>query len=361
VIIRRLWLTDFRNYESADVSFASGCTAVMGANGQGKTNLVESMSYLATLGSFRGVTSDAMVRSGAEHAVVRAMVEHDDGREMLIEAEIPRKGRHRVQVNRQRLARTHDLLGALRVSVFSPDDLVLLKGSPSERRNFLDETLVAINPAIASLLSDLDRILRQRAALLKQMGGRVSTDTELTLDVWDDKLASTGEAVASARADLVDLLSPRVTEAYHALSQRTEPVTVTYQPDWRVTGLAASLATARSDDVRRQVNSVGPHRDDIEVVLDDLPARSHASQGEQRTLALALKLAAHRLVTERHGESPVLVLDDVLSELDPVRSAALLANLPPGQILLTTASALPSGATPDQVLTVSAGRLAGPL
>jgi DNA replication and repair protein RecF len=357
VIIRRLWLTDFRNYASADVSFATGCTAVVGSNGQGKTNLVEAISFLATLGSFRGVTNDALVRSGADQAVVRATVEHDDGREVLIEAEIPRRGRNRVQVNRQRLVRSNDLLGALRVSVFSPDDLVLLKGSPSERRRFLDDTLVALSPSAASLLGDLDRILRQRAALLKQMGGRITPDTELTLDVWDSKLAATGEAVASARAELVEQLSPGVTLSYHALSKRPEPVVVTYAPEWRTAGLAAALQAARSDDIRRQVNSVGPHRDDIDVVLDDLPARSHASQGEQRTLALALKLAAHRLVTERHGESPVLVLDDVLSELDAVRSSALLANLPPGQILLTSASALPTAATPDQVLTIASGQL----
>jgi DNA replication and repair protein RecF len=334
------------------------CTVVIGANGQGKTNLVEALTFLSTLQSFRNVTNDALVRTGADHAIVRAEVRHDDGRDVLIEADVPRRGRVRAQVNRQRLSRTADLLGAVRVSVFSPDDLVLVKGSPSERRQFLDGTLVALVPAAASLLADVERVLRQRAALLKQAGGRLSSDIELTLDVWDDKLATFGTKLGDERRQLVTNLEPLVTDAYRALAGKDVALELQYEPQWRQgDGLRAALAAARTDDVRRQVNSVGPHRDDVEVLLAGLPARTHASQGEQRTMALALKLAAHRLVTERHGEAPVLILDDVLSELDESRATALLGNLPRGQILITTASAIPAAAQPDRVLTIVAGTI----
>lgn len=364
MIVRRLWLTDFRNYTAADITFSPGCTAVLGSNGQGKTNLVEALSMLATLSSFRGVTNEALVRVGSDLAIVRAEVQHDDGREVLIEAELPRRGRHKVQVNRQRLARTSDLLGALRVTVFSPDDLILVKGSPGERRSFMDDTAVAVTPSLGTVVADLDRILRQRGALLKQIGGRLSADTELTLEVWDAKLAEVGESLGKARAQLVERLDPLVHAAYQTLAvrfgQSTGDVTLTYEPSWRDGGLAQALTAARTEDLRRQVTSVGPHRDDLDIVLNGLPARTHASQGEQRTLALALKLAGHQLVTSEHGESPVLILDDVFSELDPERSSALLANLPPGQILVTSASGLPPAATPERILQVTGGTISEP-
>lgn len=355
--VRQLWLQDFRNYAACDLALADGLTVVVGQNGQGKTNLVESLSYLATLESFRGAPNEALVRAGVDRAVVRAEVRHADGRELLIEAEIPRAGRGRVQVNRQRLTRARDLLGVLRVSVFSPDDLVLLKGGPAERRRFLDDTLVALDPRIDALRGDLDRVLRQRGALLKQAGGRLTDEIGFTLDVWDAKLASLGEKLADARERLIATLGPVVVQAYQELASSDAPVSLAYAAPWRHTGLAAALAAARTDDVRRAVSTVGPHRDELEVVLDGLPARTHASQGEQRCLALTLRLAAHRVVGERVGSPPVLLLDDVFSELDPARSAALVRSLPGGQALLTTAGALPPDIEPERILRVVDGRL----
>jgi DNA replication and repair protein RecF len=359
VLIRRLWLTDFRNHVESTLELAPGLTAVVGSNGQGKTNLVEAVAYLATLGSFRGAPADALVRAGAERAVLRAEVVHDDGRELLIEAELTTRGRGRVQVNRQRLARTSDLLGVLRVSVFSPDDLELVKGGPGERRTYLDTTLVALHARNDALLGDLDRVLRQRTTLLKQAGGRLTAEIELTLDVWDAKLAELGERLGQERAGLVAALRPHVQAAYEHLGGERKLVELGYDPPWRRAGLAAALAAGRTDDVRRQLSLVGPHRDDLQLDLGGLPARTHASQGEQRTFALALRLGAHALVTERIGSAPVLLLDDVFSELDPVRSRALLEHLPPGQVLLTTASALPEAAHPDRVVAIVDGRIAG--
>lgn len=355
--VGRLWLQDYRNYTATDLALADGLTVVVGQNGQGKTNLVESLAYLATLESFRGAPTEALVRAGADKAVVRAEVRHTDGRELLIEAELPRAGRGRVQVNRQRLTRARDLLGVLRVSVFSPDDLILLKGGPAERRRYLDDTLVALDPRIDALRGDLDRVLRQRGALLKQAGGRLTPEIGFTLDVWDAKLASLGEKLAGAREQLIATLTPVVAQAYAELASSDAPVGLAYVAPWRAVGLEAALAAARGDDVRRAVSTVGPHRDELDVVLDGLPARTHASQGEQRCLALTLRLAAHRVVGERVGSPPVLLLDDVFSELDLARSAALVRSLPVGQALLTTAGVLPAGIEPERVLTVVDGRL----
>jgi DNA replication and repair protein RecF len=350
MFVSRLWLSDWRNHEALELSFARGLTAVIGPNGRGKTNLVEAIAYLATLESFRGAPTDALVRAGADAAFVRAEVTHDDGRDLLIETEIPRVGRSRVQVNRQKLHRSRDLLGVLRVSVFSPDDLVLVKGGPSERRRFLDDTLVALHPKHDALRSDLERVLRQRSTLLKQAGGRLTTEVALTLDVWDAKMASLGEAMAEARTTLVSELGPRVADAYERLAGRPSAVVLEYEASWRREGLANALAAGRADDVRRQQCLVGPHRDDLALALNTLVARTHASQGESRTLALALRLAAHEAVGDRVGSSPVLVLDDVFSELDEARSAALLANLPAGQVVLTTAAGIPDGINPDRLI-----------
>jgi len=352
VRLARLWLTDFRSYASADISFAPGLTALLGANGEGKTNVMEAIGYLATLSSFRGAPNDALVRSGASSAVIRAEGERE-GRQLLIEAELASTGRGRVQVNKQKLARTRDLLGALRVSVFSPDDLELVKGGPAERRHYLDDALVARRPAFDSLRSDLEKILKQRNALLKQAGGRLTPDIESTLSVWDAKLIETGEALAQARDDLVTELGPALNLAYEQVAGRSVPVTTTYDAPWREQGLAAALEAARRDELRRGVSLVGPHRDDLVLHLDGMPSRTHASQGEQRSLALALRLAAHRVVTDATGSSPILLLDDVFSELDPDRSAALLAHLPPGQTVLSSAAGLPPGAMPELVLRVS--------
>lgn len=352
--LRRLWLTDFRGYHDADVRFDPGLTAVIGPNGQGKTNLLEAIGYLATLGSFRGAPNEALVRAGAERAVVRAEAVREQ-RELLLEAEIVANGRNRAQLNKQPLRRARDLLGALRVSVFSPDDLALVKGSPGDRRGYLDETLVSLHPRYDQLRTDLDRVLRQRAALLKQAGGRLSPEVELTLDVFDAKLVDAGEALASARRNLVAALEPLLGAAYDAVAREAAAVTAVYAPRWMDEGLAAALAAARRDDLRRGVSTVGPHRDELELAIAGLPARTHASQGEQRSLALALRLAAHHVVADKTGSSPVLLLDDVFSELDPERSAALLHSLPPGQTVLSTAGGLPPGAVPGAVLEVRAG------
>jgi DNA replication and repair protein RecF len=275
-----------------------------------------------------------------------------------VEAELTRTGRDRVLVNKSPLRRSRELLGTVRTTVFSPDDLALVKGGPGERRRFLDDLLVACAPRHAATRADLERVLRQRGALLRSAGGRATPDVVTTLDVWDAKLTEMGEALGQARARLVERLVPLVASAHGAVAgEAAGEVGLLYAPAWRETGLAAALAAARTEDLRRAVTTVGPHRDDLDVSLDGRPARTHASQGEQRSLALALRLAGHHLVAEVTGAWPVLLLDDVFSELDATRAAALLEALPSGQALLTTAVALPGGAMPELVVRVREGRL----
>src|SRR5581483_7965852 len=346
--VHRLWLTDFRNYREVEIEPApDGLTAVVGANGEGKTNLLEAIGYLATLSSFRGAPAAALVREGCDSAVVRAEAERE-GRSVLLEAQLAAAGRDRVLVNRQPLRRARDLLGAIRVSVFSPDDLALVKGGPSGRRDFLDDTVVALHAKHDVLRSDVERILRQRGALLKQAGGRLTAEIESTLDVWDTKLATAGEALVAARRDTLALLEPEVVKAYGQLAGTGAIVSLRYLQSW--TGdLLGALGASRHDDLRRVATLVGPHRDDVVLTIDGLPARTHASQGEQRSLALALRLAAHRGVGDVTGTPPVLLLDDVFSELDPGRAEALIDHIPDGQAFVSTTGLLPSAAKPARV------------
>ncbi|MFL6205244.1 MAG: DNA replication/repair protein RecF [Acidimicrobiales bacterium] len=352
----RLWLTDVRSYSAAELELAPGLTALLGDNGQGKTNVLEAIGWLATLQSFRGAPTEALIRQGAARAVIRAEGERED-RPVLLEAELVASGRNRVLVNRQPLKRARDLLGALRVTVFAPDDLELAKGGPAERRRYLDDALVASHPRYDALRSEVDKILKQRNALLKGAGGRLDEDAAFTLDVWDAKLVESGGRLAEARRSLLDRLGPTLSATYDAVANRPAEVTATYTADWASEGLEAALAASRRDDLRRGVSTVGPHRDDVDLRIGGLPARTHASQGEQRSLALALRLASHRVITELTGSPPILLLDDVFSELDPDRSDALLANLPAGQTVLTSASGLPPKARPDLVLEVRDGRV----
>lgn len=357
MFVERLELVDFRNYREASFTLTPGVTAIVGQNAQGKTNVAEAMAYLATLDSFRRVPTAALVREGAQCAIIRAIIRHQDSRELLIEVQIQRQGRTHVLVNKQRLVRTRDLLGVLRVSVFSPDDLELVKGAPAERRHFLDDTLVNLAVKNDALRLELDRIVRQRNTLLRQANGRLTDEIGFSLDVWDEKFAMVGDELGHERATLVAQLQPVVERAYQHVAGRSVSVGMTYEPPWRRSGLRAALVESRADDVRRGVSTVGPHRDDLELVLGALPARTHASQGDMRSLALSLRLAAHEMVSERSGMTPLLILDDVLSELDPGRCAALLTHLPEGQVVITTASPLPESAQPDRVIRIESGQV----
>jgi DNA replication and repair protein RecF len=363
--LSHLSLRDFRSYTEVELGLDPGVTAFVGPNGQGKTNLVEAVGYLATLGSHRVAQDAPLVRLGAERAVVRGQVVRDD-RSLLVEVEITPGRANRARVNRSPVPRPREVLGILRSVLFAPEDLALVKGDPAERRRFLDDLLVLRAPRYAGVRSDYDRVLRQRNALLKSAGaarqGRAAPEDLATLDVWDSHLATAGAELLAGRLELVEGLRPLVAAAYSSVAESgtgtvTGPAELAYRssvdgdgrpptseslPDRA--GLAETILRALSD-VRRQeldrgISLVGPHRDELVLTLGPMPAKGYASHGESWSFALALRLAAYDLLrgeTDAGGE-PVLVLDDVFAELD-VRRRARLATLVSGaeQVLVTAA------------------------
>jgi DNA replication and repair protein RecF len=366
VQVSRLWLKDFRCYAAADLTLGDGCTVITGANGQGKTSILEAAAWIASGKSFRGVADAALVAAGHDEAIVRAEIV-DGETTTLVEAALRAVGRNRVLLNKRAVTRRRDLLHHLRVTVFSPDDLALVKSAPARRRDYLDELLEAATPRLASVRSDYDRVLKQRNALLR--GGVRDAEARTTLDVLDDRLATTGAELVRGRLELVDRLSPEVATAYESLAGATPGLALRYEAEWGEGSLdagraddveallRAALVALRRRELERGLTLAGPHRDDCRLELSGLDARSHASQGEQRTLALALRLAGHRLTAAVVGREPVLLLDDVFSELDPSRAAALVAHLPQAQTLLTTAGAVPEGIDAQRRLRVHDGRV----
>jgi DNA replication and repair protein RecF len=363
--VSELWLTDFRCYDHAELRFSPGVTVITGANAQGKTSLLEAVAWAAGGRSFRGVPDAALVRVGAERAILRTTV-RDGGRERLLEAELNARGRNRVRLDHQTVARTRDLRDLLLVSVFAPDDLQLVKDGPAFRRGYLDELLAMNAPRYEATCADYDRVLRQRNALLK--GGLRGEDAESTLAVFDAQLTRTGGDLLRGRLRLLERLEPAIRAAYAELAGPATAVVACYEATWTDAGLRPdddieaalqqALRERRRAEIDRGTTLVGPHRDELRLLLDDLDSRIYASQGEQRTLALALRLGGHRMTTEIAGTAPVLLLDDVFSELDGRRAAALTAHLTAGQTLLTTAGNMPQGVHADQVFAVADGRVA---
>jgi DNA replication and repair protein RecF len=341
---RRLELIDFRIFERAVFEpEPQGTTVLTGPNGTGKTSVLEAMAYLGTGRSFRGAPREALVRSGTERAIVRADLEGGSS-PTLVEGDIVPGGRSRTQVNRKVAHGRKDLAAAAPCTIFSPEDLALISGAPKGRRDLLDDGLALLDHEGSRAADDTERVLRQRAALLRQISGRLQGDVATTLDVWDQRLAASGEKLACARERLVADLEDEVSAAYARLAAASTRISVTlrYERSWEGE-LSDALARHRTDDVRRGQNTIGPHRDDLMIQLAGLDARTHASQGEQRCLALALRIGLHRQVGQRTELQPTLLLDDVFSELDPARSLALVAELPMGQSILTTAAPLPPG------------------
>jgi DNA replication and repair protein RecF len=347
--VRQLELVDFRSYPRVVVEFEPGPAVFVGPNGIGKTNLVEALGYIATLASHRVATDAPLVRVGADRAVIRCSVIHS-GRELLVEMAVEPGRANKARLGRAAVSRPRDVLGALRLVLFAPEDLSLVRGEPDGRRRFLDDLLVARQPRLAGVRSDYERVLRQRNALLRTayLTRRMRGDRGdlSTLDVWDAHLAQHGARLWAARLELTTALAPHVSKAYEAVSAgrgaarlsytskiATEASTVTELE----AALAGALQEARTSEVERGVTLVGPHRDELSLLLGDLPAKGYASHGECWSFALALRLAAYDLLRVE-GIEPVLVLDDVFAELDAGRRerlARLVADA--DQVLVTCA------------------------
>ena len=387
--VRHLSIGDFRSYPSAELALEPGVSTLVGLNGQGKTNLVEAIGYVASLSSHRVATDQPLVRFGADRAIVRCAVVRD-GRESLVELEITPGKANRAKLNRSPLPRTRDVLGTLRTVLFAPEDLALVKGDPGERRRFLDDLLVQRQPRWAGVRSDYDKILKQRGALLKSaaslLGGRrgrgrrsasvpegvdpraAAEEAVRTLDIWDDHLATVGSQLLYARLRLLRDLVPHLQEAYREVSANQSEATAVYrsslhdaaaeaiaggavpEPDELRTMLLETLAERRSQEIERGVNLVGPHRDDLVLGLGEMPAKGYASHGESWSFALGLRLAAYHLLRHDLGDDPVLVLDDVFAELDSGRRERLAAMIADCEQVLITA------AVPEDVPEGLAGR-----
>jgi DNA replication and repair protein RecF len=351
--VRHLSVVDFRSYPEADLELEPGVTALVGPNGQGKTNLVEALGYLATLDSHRVSTDAPLVRAGADRAVVRAGVVRD-GRETRVEVEITPGKANRARLGGAPVPRAREILGTLRTVLFAPEDLAIVKGDPSERRRFLDELLVAKSPRYAGVRADYDRVLKQRNALLKTAGAarRAGGSALRTLDVWDAHLATAGAALLAGRLELVQALRPLVDKSYTTVSRGSGPADISYSSalpadslasgdrDVLAAALAAAVAAGRDAELDRGVTLVGPHRDDLVLALGDLPAKGYASHGESWSFALSLRLAGYDLLRADGGE-PVLILDDVFAELDDTRREQLAELVAPAEQVLVTA-AVPS-------------------
>ena len=328
---------------------------ITGENGSGKTSVLEAIGYASTLSSFRGSPRESLVRTGAEGSIIRLEAQEDE-RRTVVEIEISPRRRDRVQRNRHRVLRSQELLETLRVSVFTPDDLALVKGGPQERRDFLDAALVAAHPDRLPLRETVERVLRQRSTLLRQSGGTPSADALATLDVWDEKLAQSGGELIRAREAFLAELEPLAAAAFRSLARRDDDLRLVYQRSFSGE-LADALGRFRREDIRRGTTTVGPQRDEVLITTGGLDARTRLSQGRQRCVTLSLRLATHAAVTATAGSRPVLLLDDAFSELDEETTRSLLTVLPAGQAVLTTTGAIPEGAHPAAVVRLAAGGL----
>lgn len=371
VFVSHLSLTDFRNYAVAEVELRPGPNLIVGRNGQGKTNLVESLGYLSTLGSHRVSSDQAMIRAGRDAAIIRARLEHAQ-RSILVEVQLNRSGANRAQINRAAI-KPRELPRYFSSVLFAPEDLSLVRGDPSGRRRFLDQLLILRAPRLAGVLADYDRVLKQRNTLLKSARARgVRGDALSTLDIWDERLVALGSEIIDERMQLTRALREPLRQAYHAVAgddhgPELRPLLSIYggssaEDDDGFGGAVStgstggdawngsestsekfrdSLREVRSKELDRAITLVGPHRDDLVFMLNALPAKGYASHGESWSFALALKLAAAEILRrESASGDPVLILDDVFAELDQQRRGRLAEAVTGYEQVLITAAVL---------------------
>lgn len=348
--VRQLGLRDFRSWANVELELPPGRTVFVGPNGFGKTNLIEALWYSSTLGSHRVATDAPLVRIGATRAVVSTIVVNE-GRECAVDLEIAAGRANKARLNRSPVRSPREVVGVLRAVLFAPEDLALVRGDPGDRRRYLDDLAAVRRPRVAAIRADYDRVLRQRTALLKSASGaRLRGDRGAldTLDVWDRQLAAHGAELMSARMTLVNELAPEVQKSYQLLAPASRPVAIAYRTGVEVepdrldvetlqAALLEKMAARRTAELERGVCLVGPHRDDLELLLGEQPAKGFASHGESWSVALALRLAGYELL-RAEGSDPVLLLDDVFAELDSARREALAAVAGAAEQVLVTAA-----------------------
>lgn len=353
--IRRLELRDFRSWPEVELPLGPGVTVISGRNGYGKTNLVEAIGYVAHLGSHRVSTDAPLIRAGQDSARV-SVTAVNEGRELTAHLLIKPRGANQAQINRTRLKSAREVLGVVRSVLFSPEDLALVRGEPELRRRFLDAILASRFPRLAGVKADYDKVLRQRNSLLKNAsaslrrgyGSGEESDAALaTLDVWDEQLARLGAQLIAARLRLVEELNPLVHGAYARIAPESRPAALGYHSTVELpenpseealyAQMLIALANARKREIERALSLVGPHRDDLEVLLGDYPAKGFASHGETWSMALALRLAEFE-VLKSDGTEPILILDDVFAELDAKRREKLVGIAAEAEQTIITAA-----------------------
>ncbi|AIK83715.1 recombinase RecF [Corynebacterium glutamicum] len=356
--IRSLELRDYRSWPELKVDLEPGITVFIGRNGFGKTNIVEAIDYLAHLSSHR-VSSDApLVRAHAENARVSA-VAVNQGRELAAHLLIKPHAANQASLNRTKVRTPRELLGVVKTVLFAPEDLALVKGEPAERRRYLDDIIATRQPRMAGVKADYDKVLKQRNALLKTAtialrrgyGTEEGAAALSTLDTWDGQLARLGAEVMAARFALLNELGPKIYEAYTTIAPESRPAAVNYKTtiDQGLSQfsefdagiieatLLTELAAKRQREIERGSSLVGPHRDDVDLMLGDQPAKGFASHGETWSFALSLRIAEFNLL-KSDGTDPILILDDVFSELDAGRREKLVGIAQEVEQVLITAA-----------------------
>lgn len=373
-----LHLRSFRNYINQPVEFDAQKTILVGNNAQGKSNLLEAVELLATLKSHRSARDRDLVLEGATTGQIQATVKRAYG-SMELALTLRKQGRRTVTLNHEPLRRHIDFLGTLNAVEFSSLDLDLVRGAPEYRRHWVDALLVQIEPIYAYILQQYNKVLRQRNALLKEIRKSVyegSQPNEISsslwdqLILWDAQLAANGSRVMRRRARVLARLAPLAQQWHDQISGQTEVLEIKYAPNVECTqddaegvqqAIQAKIQQRRVAEQNLGTTVVGPHRDEVEFSINQTPARSYGSQGQQRTLVLALKLAELKLIEEVVGEPPLLLLDDVLAELDPNRQNQLLDAIQDRFQTLITTTHLNSfdgqWIKASQILSVEAGQI----
>lgn len=358
--VKHLTLSNFRNYETVELPLTTGVNLLVGKNGQGKTNLAEAIFFAATLSSHRVSGYLPLIRQGENKAIVRVLARFED-RENLLELELNADSPNRARINKSETPRVRDILGYVNAIIFSPEDLDIVKRDPSNRRAFIDELIVQLSPRMSAVYSDYERVLKQRNTLLKSAKNMTSSSSGLsTLDSWDQSLVKIGSEIIATRYDVVQRIAPFLSEAYGAIAdEKNDPsiqlkssllsseaemegtnTDLTTGDKTEIEDLYRSrLALLRNKELERGITLVGPHRDDLLLLLGTLPAKGYISHGESWSYALALKLASASLLRKdaRAGD-PILILDDVFAELDTTRRSRLAALISHNEQVIITAA-----------------------
>jgi DNA replication and repair protein RecF len=358
--VKHLTLSNFRNYKTVELPLATGINLLVGRNGQGKTNLAEAIFFAATLSSHRVSGYIPLIKQGESKAIIRLLARFED-RENLIELELNSEGSNRARINKSDAQRVRDILGYVNAVIFSPEDLDIVKRDPVNRRNFIDELIVQLTPRMAGVYSDYERVLKQRNTLLRSAKNLTASSSGLsTLDSWDDSLVRIGSEIVAARFDIATRIAPHLADAYASIADEKNNPSIKVKSSlvakdiesdssdsFLITGDRAEieslfrqrLTELRPKELERGVSLVGPHRDDLLLLLGTLPAKGYISHGESWSYALSLKLASAALIRkEARAGDPVLILDDVFAELDSTRRSRLAALVSHNEQVIITAA-----------------------